>query len=226
MKLSILIPVKTFASAKQRLSSVLSPEEREALAEAMFRDVLDQAVSSRAVAAIFVVTADLKAAQLASAQGAEWIREESEQGETEAVNLALTELKRRGVPSVLIIPADIPLVRSSDLEVVLERAESSGVAPGFGLMVPSRDHDGTNALLLSPPDLISPRFGKNSFPHHLSCLAARGVPYTIIENENLGLDIDGADDLGSLISHDVGGKTREKLIGFPWVRSHSGALGG
>jgi len=226
MKLSILIPVKTFASAKQRLSSILSPEEREALAEAMFRDVLDQAVSSRAVASVFVITTDPKAARLACAQGAEWIREESQQGETEAVNLALAELKRHGVPSVLIIPADIPLLRSSDLEFLLERAESAGAAPVSGFVVPSRDHDGTNALLLSPPDLISPRFGKNSFSRHLSCLAARGVPYKMVENKNIGLDIDEADDLRSLLAQETAGKTREKLLGFEWTRSQVNGLNG
>lgn len=219
MKLSVLIPVKTFASAKQRLSPVLSPEERETLAEAMFRDVLGQAASSPAVAAIYVVTADPKIARIASAQGAEWVREESEDGETEAVNLALAVLRRRGLPSALIIPADIPLLRSGDLELLLEHAECHGPAREFALVVPSRDHGGTNALLLSPPDLILPRFGKRSFAGHRRSLAARGVPYQIVENGNIGLDIDDPGDLGFLLSQETGGKTREKLSGFQWVRS-------
>ena len=36
----ILVPVKNLADAKQRLSSILSPEERFALAQAMCEDVL------------------------------------------------------------------------------------------------------------------------------------------------------------------------------------------
>jgi len=226
MKLFTLIPVKNFACAKQRLSSILSPEEREALAEAMFRDVLGQTVASRAVAAIFVVTADPRAAGIASSQGAQVIREKSPRGETKAVCLAMAELKRRGVPSALVIPADIPLLRSADLEFLLERAESYATAPAFGLLVPSRDHDGTNAVLLSPPDLISPSFGDNSFSRHLSCLRAQGIRYEVVENENIGLDIDKADDLRSLLSQEVAGKTREKLLGFQWGRLQRGMLSG
>lgn len=226
MKLFILIPVKSFARAKQRLGSILSPQEREALAEAMFRDVLSQTAMSPEVAAIFVVTADPGAARIASAQGVEVIREESERGETEAVGCALDELQQRGVPSALVIPADIPLLRSADLELLLEHAKSYGASPRFGLLVPSRDHDGTNALFFSPPDLIAPRFGKNSFSRHVSSLAARRVPYRVIENENIGLDIDSADDLQTLLSREITGKTREKLLDFQWVRSQLNALNG
>ncbi len=37
-----IVPVKTFAQAKQRLASVLSAQERARLAEAMLCDVLEQ----------------------------------------------------------------------------------------------------------------------------------------------------------------------------------------
>jgi 2-phospho-L-lactate guanylyltransferase (CobY/MobA/RfbA family) len=138
----------------------------------------------------------------------------------------LDEIQQWGVPSALVIPADIPLVRSSDLELLLEYAERYVASPGFGLLIPSRDHDGTNALFFSPPDLISPRFGKNSFSRHVGSLADRRVPYRVIENENIGLDIDSADDLQTLLSREIEGETREKLFGFQWVRSQLNALNG
>jgi len=47
MKVTALLPVKGFRNAKQRLSLLLSAAEREMVAEAMFRDVLEQVVRAR-----------------------------------------------------------------------------------------------------------------------------------------------------------------------------------
>ena len=49
MKVAALIPVKGFRNAKQRLSPLLRARDREALAEAMFRDVLRQVLLARSV---------------------------------------------------------------------------------------------------------------------------------------------------------------------------------
>ena len=54
----ILVPVKNLADAKQRLSSILSPEERFALAQAMCEDVLQALASWQSRPAVTVVTSD------------------------------------------------------------------------------------------------------------------------------------------------------------------------
>lgn len=224
MKLCVLIPVKTFARAKQRLGPFLNPEEREALAEAMFRDVLDQVASSPAVAAVTVITADGQAARIASARGARVFQDANEEGESEAVAPVLVRLRRSGAPSALVLPADIPLIRSRDLEL-LEKCADDCEAPEFGLLVPSSDRDGTNALLLSPPDLITPSFGRKSFSRHAALLAARGAECRTIENENIGLDIDKADDLRRLLSRNVSGRTHATLLNFQRTAARWSVLG-
>jgi hypothetical protein len=90
----------------------------------------------------------------------------------------------------------------------------------------SEKHGTDAASSLPLTEKILPRFGKESFSYHLSCLAARGVPYEIVENESIGLDIDGADDLRFLLTRKVEGKTREKLLGFERARSQFRALSG
>ncbi|MBI2350254.1 MAG: NTP transferase domain-containing protein [Deltaproteobacteria bacterium] len=120
MKVSALIPAKGFTNAKQRLSPLLDARAREVLAEAMLRDVLGQVVSARGLERVFVVTGDEKVREIASSLGSEVIREQNERGETEAVTFALAEMSRRGVRGALVVPGDIPLVRSSDIELLLE----------------------------------------------------------------------------------------------------------
>ncbi len=194
MNVSALIPAKGFTNAKQRLSPLLNALDRELLAEAMLRDVLRQVILARGLESTFVVTGDARVSEIATSLGAEVIKEEEERGETEAVLFALAELKQRGIQAALVIPADIPLVRSSDIELLLEQASRHRSSP-FALLVPSHDRMGTNALLLSPPDIIHLRFGYDSFSYHLGEVAAKALPLRVLENERVGLDIDEPKDL-------------------------------
>jgi 2-phospho-L-lactate guanylyltransferase len=199
MKVSALIPVKGFTNAKQRLSALLDAAGRELLAEVMFRDVLRQVVSARGLAETFVVTGDDKVAEIANSLGAGVMREKAETGETDAVDFARGALKQSEREAVLIMPGDIPLVRSADIEELL--AEASGAAaPPFALLVPSHDRLGTNALLLAPPDIIKLRFGYDSFSYHLSQVSAQGLPNRFMENERIALDIDEPKDLERFLS--------------------------
>src|ERR687895_302240 len=126
MQVTALIPVKGFRNAKQRLSAFLGSAEREALAEAMFRDVLRQVPGARGILETVVVTGDDKVAKIAVSLGARVILESAEAGE-----------------AVLIIPGDLPLVRRGDIEAVLAQVPDGQITP-FALLVPSHDRLGTN----------------------------------------------------------------------------------
>jgi 2-phospho-L-lactate guanylyltransferase len=202
MQVSALIPVKGFSNAKQRLSPLLGAADRALLAEAMFREVLTEVVRTPGLKETFVVTGDEKAAQIAAALGARVIREAAEKGETDAVDCARLELKRMAREAVLIIPADMPLVRSRDLEGLLAQVPEGASAP-FALLVPSHDRLGTNALLLAPPDVIRLRFGYDSFSYHKSQLSAQGLPIRVLENERIALDIDEPRDLERFLALNV-----------------------
>jgi 2-phospho-L-lactate guanylyltransferase len=200
MNVAALMPVKGFRNAKQRLSPLLSSAAREVLAETMFRDVLRQVRQVHGLSATFVVTGDDKVAAIASSAGAEVIRENAENGETSAVDFARLELKRAGCEALLIIPGDLPLLRAEDVEAVLVQVPVTAVAP-YALLVPSHDKLGTNALLLAPPDVISLRFGHDSFTFHMSQVTALGLPARFVENERIALDIDEPKDLERFLAY-------------------------
>jgi 2-phospho-L-lactate guanylyltransferase len=199
MKVSALIPVKGFRNAKQRLSPLLDVAERELLAEVMFREVLGQVLGARGLAETFIVTADNRVNEIACGLGAQVIREETEKGETEAVDFARLKLKASGREAVLIIPGDLPLVRSADIEAILAQIPEGASAP-FALLVPSHDRMGTNALLLAPPDVIKLRFGYDSFSYHMGQVSAQSLPLRFVENEGIALDIDEPKDLDRFLS--------------------------
>ncbi|MGH7774148.1 MAG: 2-phospho-L-lactate guanylyltransferase [Candidatus Binatia bacterium] len=222
MKVSALIPAKGFTNAKHRLAPLLGAEERELLAEAMLRDVLRQVVSTRGLEGTFVVTGDSRVSEIASSLGAKVIWEKQERGETEAVVFALRELKQRGIQSVLIMPGDIPLVRSSDIELLLEQIAGHDSTAPFALLTPSHDRMGTNALLLSPPDLIKLRFGYDSFSYHLGEVAAKGLPLRVLGDERIALDIDEPQDLERFVEF----VARDRGLCSPNKHDNRARLGG
>ena len=201
MNVAALLPVKGFRNAKQRLAPLLSSAARELLAEAMFRDVLSQVTMALGLNGTFVVTADDRVAAIATAAGAEVIRESGENGETSAVDFARMDLKDAGSEAVLILPGDMPLVRATDIEQVLGQVPPDAKAP-FALLVPSHDRLGTNALLLAPPDVIKLRFGYDSFTFHMGQVKAQGLPLRCFENEHIALDIDEPKDLERFLAHE------------------------
>ena len=216
MNVAALLPVKGFRNAKQRLTPLLSSAARQLLAETMFRDVLREVRLARGLVATFVVTGDDKVAAIASAAGAQVIREAAENGETGAVDFARLELKSAGCEAVLILPGDMPLVRARDIEQILAQVPDAATAP-FALLVPSHDRLGTNALLLAPPDVIQLRFGYDSFTFHSAQVTAQGMLLRGCENEHIALDIDEPQDLERFLSYDLsdGDSTRiaRELLG-------------
>lgn len=212
MKVSALIPAKGFTNAKQRLSPLIDSTKREVLAEAMLRDVLRQVLLTRGLEATFVVTGDTRVSEIAFSLGADVIQEREERGETEAVVFALAELKQGGIQAVLVVPGDIPLVRSSDFELLLRHISGHDLSDPFALLTPSHDRMGTNALLLSPPDIINLRFGYDSFSYHLSEVAAKGLPLRVVENERIALDVDEPIDLERFLSTAGAGETHSTAL--------------
>ena len=202
MNITALLPVKGFRNAKQRLSPALSAVARERFAETMFRDVLRQVRLARGLAGTCVVTGDDKVAAIAAAAGAAVLREKAENGETGAVDFARVELKRAGCEAVLILPADMPLLRAADIEKLLAQVGADETLP-LALLVPSHDRLGTNALLLAPPDLIQLRFGYDSFNFHSAQVTSRGLPLRCFENEHIALDIDEPQDLERFLAYNV-----------------------
>ena len=72
---------------------------------------------------------------------------------------------------MLTLPGDIPLVTAAEIERLLAAHRP---APSFTI-APSHDEQGSNAIIMSPPDAVTLRFGDDSFFPHLAAAEARGI---------------------------------------------------
>ncbi len=205
----ILIPVKDLRSAKQRLSAVLSQEERTLLAEAMLADVAEAVVGWKGHPPVALVTSYPPAVALARECGFEIIEDHENPGETSAIEMATRVAVARGARETLVLPGDMPLVTSSDLQAVYAAAPAEGA-----VLVPAADGRGSNAVLRRPADLIPLHFGNDSFVPHLAAARATGKPIMVLELEGIGLDIDTPADLAVLLSKP--GRSRAQLLLERW----------
>jgi 2-phospho-L-lactate guanylyltransferase len=94
-----------------------------------------------------------------------------------------------GVTSLLSIPIDTPAITPEDISSLAE------LAPNYAVVVaPSGDGTGTNALLRTPPNAISPQFGPGSCRLHVEQAKSSGLPYLVRRVDSLAADIDTLED--------------------------------
>lgn len=193
MSIWAIIPVKPLNRAKSRLSHVLSPEERQQLAEMMFRRVLEVVRTVPQIMGTLVVSRDSKAIGIARDYGARTVQESG----TPELNLALMRatqvIMRWKVTATLILPADLPLIAGEDIAGMIEM----GQADRSVVIATDKHEDGTNAMLLRPPGLIEYAYGPGSYRRHIELARAAGAIVKTYHSERLSLDIDMPDDLKS-----------------------------
>lgn len=189
-----ILPVKRFAAAKQRLSDALGSEPRAALAEAMVRDVLLALARVDGIERTLVVTGEPRAAALATFLGAEVVADDRDAGQSAAAALGIERALQLGAARALLVPGDCPALDAREVEDLLGAHDRS---PG-ATIVPDRHGEGTNALLLAPPDVVAPAFGPGSRARHEELVRAAGLEPVVEPVPSLAYDVDTAGDLDAL----------------------------
>lgn len=203
-RLHVLIPLRSFAGGKARLGGTIDAEERETLLRGLLLRTIGVVRAWPACEMVHVVSTDpdvLVAARAATPiQAGLPIRVLIQRGEglNEALILARDEAVRAGATAVLMLPADLPLLSQKPLDRLLEAADAA-VAAGsqrpIVVVAPADARGGTNALLLSPPDVIEPCFGTLSLEAHLRAAALADASLQVVGDARLGFDLDTPEDM-------------------------------
>src|SRR5262249_26090878 len=155
---------------------------------------------ARAADNVFVVTSYEPAARAARQNGWHLLHETEQTSESDSVDAASLLCEQQGVRSLLRLPLDLPLLRSADIDALLQ---TPCATPGM-VIVPSRDGTGTNALLRTPPTLFPSRFGSGSFAKHVAEGERSGAHVVVHRNPRLEMDVDDESDLRVLLQQDLG----------------------
>lgn len=195
MNLYAIIPVKPLRRGKSRLAGILSEEERTLLNFAMLDRTLSTLKQIPEIRHTLVISRDTSVLALARDYGARTVQEDGSSDLNIALQRATVVAQMRGALSVLVLPADLPLLTPASLETLLR----AGAKPPVIAIAPDRRQEGTNALLVNPPGLIEYQFGPGSFQRHIN--QARRYPGLRVETVDLpelALDLDLPEDLDLL----------------------------
>ena len=159
--------------AKGRLSGVLDPARRGALARQMADHVL----------------ATLREAGIAPVRVANGDRDLNADV-TEAARLA----EKDGATDLLLVMADLPYLATSDIGALIDAGRQSAV------VIAEAKDGGTNALLLRPPTVLAFAFSRErpSAVTHAEQARRLGIEPAILRRPGLAQDIDTPADLAAL----------------------------
>ena len=175
---ALIVPVKAFSHAKQRLESALSPAERASLAQW----TAGRVVRSFDLACVYVVCDDPVVSDWAQHLGASvlWT---AQRGLNGAVSDGVAAITAAGFDHAIICHADL----------ALPDGLADVVRPGYATLVPDRRRDGTNVMAFPTSTPIGASYGPGSFQRHLR--AAQGQRHEVRADPLLAIDLDDVTDL-------------------------------
>ena len=194
MKLWAIVPVKPLRRGKSRLSSILSEDERTLLNYGMLENTLRALNGVEEIDRILVVSRDPSALALAREHKAKTVQEDGAPELNSSLRRATEIARIYEVQSVLILPADLPLIQSQDISELIAQA---GKPPEI-IIAPDRREDGTNGLIINPAGLIDYRYGPGSFKHHVAQAGKTNIRLVIWRTPTFSLDLDLPEDLALL----------------------------
>ena len=209
MKTAAIIPVKTFLRAKTRLG--LSSKQTENICEIMLEEILHVLSISPQIDKIIIVTKDKKALDISEEFDVVSIIDEKESGVNNAVALADNYLLKNGFETSIVVPQDIPYIKTQDIEFILKFKTKSD----FAIVVPSRRFDGTNALVRNPVNLMKTHYDEDSYKIHMSTAKEVTRDASLVFVKRIMWDVDNMEDLNFLLGQpekpDIAQKIRTAL---------------
>ena len=96
-----------------------------------------------------------------------------------------------GFDTSIVIPQDIPFIKTQDIDFLMKFQRPTK----FALIVPSRQFDGTNALVRMPVDLMKTHYDEDSYKIHLTTGKSQTANTSLVFVKRIMMDVDNMGDL-------------------------------
>lgn len=177
----VLVPIKTREACKSRLADSLSQQQRLLLVEEMLQHVLAVLESTEGIDQIAVVS-----------EGAQGVPDsvlmlpDRQLDLNTSLNDAVDVAREQGADRIIVIPADLPYLHSSDVKALLGSADGREV-----LIAPDDAESGTNAISFPVEQPLQMVFGAHSF----AAFSDQVDSPVIVHRSGLAFDLDTPADL-------------------------------
>ncbi len=135
---------------------------------------------------------------------------EKNHGLNSAIDEATEWCIQKGAEAVLVLPADIPLLSTADVDKIVELGSDNDPT----VVLSCSGDGGTNVLFQSPPNLIHAAFGPRSFEKHAKEAYSKGLTLKLYQSRSVAMDIDSAQDLSKLLKSECTTACRQVLNQF------------
>lgn len=196
LKVFAIVPVKNFERGKSRLQSLLTVEDRIKLSELFLDLTLNTLTKTPVISEVIIVSSDIRAEEIVKKYDAIFLEEKKDQGVNAAVALADTYISECIVDASIVVPQDLPLLLSEDIEYICAEAQNHERCL---VICPSIRFDGSNALLRRPPLLLKTSYEHDSYNIHIKKAKALNATVKVIPIKRIMIDIDTIEDIRKII---------------------------
>ena len=193
MNIWVIIPVKQLSKTKSRLASVLSSEDRANLTLKLLKRLFSVVGDVEEIEKVLVVSRDETVVRLTTELNHIALSEPAGADLNESIQFAFSHAQISGASYVLILPSDLPLITSADLEMLLSQVVDDGLME-TAVICPDAIQMGTNALLLPIGKPFQFRYGVGSFEQHLEEAIQNGLDMLPVVIPNIQFDLDTEED--------------------------------
>jgi 2-phospho-L-lactate guanylyltransferase len=211
MRIVALVPFKALDQAKSRLAGALPTVERRALARWMGARVVEALLASGVVDRIGLVGGDPVLAGRWRDDPRVIILRATSHSLNRDLETGRRWALRQGADALLVALGDLPLLTGEAVRALLAQAGASSLAQTV-VIAPDRHKDGTNLLLMAPPDLLTFAYGRHSLARHLNAARRLGVEPVIYRAEETGFDVDAPADLAQLVARGLWPPMEQQLV--------------
>jgi 2-phospho-L-lactate/phosphoenolpyruvate guanylyltransferase len=191
LKIFAIVPAKQFEKGKSRLAPLLDICDRVNLGELLLDSTLRTLENATTLYSTVVISTDVRAKKIAKMHGAVFVDEGKPIGVNNAVNMANDYCVRSGAVATVVVPNDLPLALSEDIDMICNAAKDYDRCL---IICPSAKYDGSNVLLRRPPKLIDSHYDNNSFNMHIDAAKKIGAKIKIILSQRMMRDLDTLED--------------------------------
>ena len=175
----------------------------------MLQEVLKTISNCKLVNGIVIVSKDETAIKIGRQFNAIEIFDD-ESGVNNAINLADEYLSDKKFDCSVIFPQDIPIMTSFDIDTLLGFSRSTDSA----IIVPSRQFNGTNALVRRPASLMQTRYDMGSYTHQMDAASTKTKNISIALIRRMMLDIDDEHDLAFMLKQNSKPDFCNKIVSY------------
>ncbi len=179
-----LTAVNSRTLCKTRLATVLPHADRRSLVARMLHHVVSTLRATEEVDRVAVVSPEAWDLPLDVS-----VMSDRGLGLNGALTQAAAQAAREGADRLVIIHADLPLLRSTDVSALVRAVERSGLA-----LAPDEKGEGTNALCVRLPTQLDFAFGPGSLRAHVANATRSALVPAILRRPGLAFDLDEIGD--------------------------------